>query len=273
MSPEHLALLTEVARVHAGLALGRPSEFHLETRLGALARREGAVSVEALIDRLKAPGSEALARAAAEALAQPDTCFFRDRGAFEALKTRIIPAIAHTKPEGEVRIWSAGCSTGQEAYSLAMMGASAPELADMRLDILATDISERALEKAAAGLFTQFEVQRGLPIRLLIKHFDRVDDNWRAAPRLRQSVRWGRVNLAADLSRAGPFDLILCRNVLSSFEPSARARTLEALVAAIGPGGVLMLGAKETALAPEGFETLRDAPGLYRRKTGRAKAA
>jgi len=274
MTPEHIALLTEVARVHAGLALGNPSVFHLETRLGALARREGAVSVEALIERLQAPGSEGgLARAVAEALAQPDTCFFRDREVFHALKTRLIPALSQAKPGGEVRIWSAGCSTGQEAYSLALMGAAAPELAEIKLDILATDISERALEKAAAGLYTQFEVQRGLPIRLLINHFERVDDNWRAAPRLRQAVRWGRVNLAADLSRAGPFDLILCRNVLSSFEPAARERTLQALIAAVGPNGVLMLGAKEAAAAPEGFEALRDAPGLFRRKTGRAKAA
>ncbi len=273
MTPEHLALLTEVARVHAGLALGNPSIFHLETRLGSLARREAASSVEALIDRLKAPGSEALARAVAEALAQPDTCFFRDREVFHALKTRILPALAQGKPGGELRIWSAGCSTGQEAYSLALMGAAAPELAEVKLDILATDISERALEKAAAGLYTQFEVQRGLPIRLLIDHFERVDDNWRAAPRLRQSVRWGRVNLAADLSRAGPFDLILCRNVLSSFEPAARERTLQALIAAVGPDGVLMLGAKEAFAAPEGFEALREAPGLFRRKAGRAKAA
>ena len=274
MTPEHLALLTEIARVHAGLALGEPSSFHLETRLGALARREGAPTVEALVERLKAPGADGgLARATAEALAQPDTCFFRDREVFDALRTRLLPGLAQGKPEGEVRIWSAGCSTGQEAYSLALMGSSAPELAELKLDILATDISERALEKAASGLYTQFEVQRGLPIRLLISHFERVDDNWRASPRLRQSVRWGRVNLSTDLSRAGPFDLILCRNVLSSFEQAACARTLQALVAALGPDGVLMLGAKEAALAPDGFDALREAPGLYRRKGSRAKAA
>ena len=196
MTPEHLALLTEIARVHAGLALGEPSSFHLETRLGALARREGAPTVEALVERLKAPGADVLARATAEALAQPDTCFFRDREVFDALRTR-----------------------------------------------------------------------------LLISHFERVDDNWRASPRLRQSVRWGRVNLSTDLSRAGPFDLILCRNVLSSFEQAACARTLQALVAALGPDGVLMLGAKEAALAPDGFDALREAPGLYRRKGSRAKAA
>jgi chemotaxis protein methyltransferase CheR len=272
VTPDHLAILTEVARVHAGLALGEPPVFHLETRLAALARREGAESVEALIERLKIPGCEVLALAAAEALAQPDTCFFRDRAAFEALRARVLPALAKAKPEGEIRVWSAGCSTGQEAYSLALM-ASAPELAEIRLDILATDISERALEKAAAGLYTQFEVQRGLPIRLLIEHFERVDDSWRATPRLRQAVRWARANLAQDLSRTGPFDLILCRNVLSSFEDASRQRALKGLAGAVAPGGYLMLGAGEAGLAPPGFEAQRDAPGLYRRRAARAKAA
>jgi chemotaxis protein methyltransferase CheR len=273
MRSEHLALLAEIARAQAGLELGQPSAFHIESRLGAVARREGAPSVEALIEKLKGPGAETLHRAVAEALAQPDTAFFRDRDAFQALKTQVIPALAALNPDRHVRIWSAGCSTGQEAYSLALMGQAAPELADVKLDILATDISERALEKASAGLYTQFEVQRGLPIRMLIGHFDRVDDNWRATPRLRQSVRWGRLNLAGDLSRAGPFDLILCRYVLSSFEPAARERTLQALLAALGPQGVLMIGAKEALSTPEGLETMREAPGLYRRKGSRAKAA
>jgi chemotaxis protein methyltransferase CheR len=273
VTPDHVAILTEVARVHAGLALGHLSPFHLESRLGALARREGAESVAALIERLRTPGSEALALAAAEALAQPDTRFFRNRTAFEALKTRVLPALARAKPAGELRVWSAACSTGQEPYSLAMMADSAPELAEIKLDILGTDISERALEKAAAGLYTQFEVQRGLPIRLLISHFERIDDSWRASPRLRQAVRWGRANLAQDLSRTGPFDLILCRNVLSSFEAAARERALKGLAGAVAPGGVLMLGAGEVDLAPAGFEALRDAPGLYRRRAARAKAA
>jgi chemotaxis protein methyltransferase CheR len=271
--PDQLDLLTEVARAQAGLELGQPTSFLIESRLGALARREGAPSVEALIDRLKAKGSDGLARAVAEALAQPDTAFFRDREAFDALRVRILPALAEDKPEREVRIWVAGCSTGQEAYSLALIGVSAPQLADVKLDILATDISERALEKAAAGLYTQFEVQRGLPIRMLINHFERIDDNWRASPRLRQAVRWGRVNLAGDLSRAGPFDLILCRNVLSSFGSEARAHALAALTRALAPSGVLMFGAREDLPPPDGFEALREAPGLYRRKDAKAKAA
>ena len=162
------------------------------------------------------------------ALLNNESSFFRDLQVFDMLFRDLLPHLRATLPTRHLRIWCAGCSTGQEAYSLALIGVSAPQLADVKLDILATDISERALEKAAAGLYTQFEVQRGLPIRMLINHFERIDDNWRASPRLRQAVRWGRVNLAGDLSRAGPFDLILCRNVLSSFGSEARAHALAA---------------------------------------------
>lgn len=272
MRAEDLALLTEVARAQAGLALRQPNDFLIETRLGALARREGAASVEALVDKLRQPGAEALARAVAEALVQPDTAFFRDRMVWEALRKEVLPALGKKRPEG-VRIWSAGCSTGQEAYSLALMATTASELARFKLEILATDLSERALEKATAGLYTQFEVQRGLPIRMLIDHFERMDDNWRATPRLRQAIRWGRVNLAGDLSRAGPFELILCRNLLSDFDTASRQRCLAGLRAALAPGGVLMLGAREEVSPPQGFEVLPEAPGLYRRRDGERAAA
>ena len=242
-----------------GLSLRGDKAYFAESRLAGVARREGLASVALLLDRLREGGDEKLARAAAEALAVTDTAFFRDNAAFERLSREVLPALAGDGAERVVRVWSAGCSTGQEPYSLAMLAeeASPPP----RLEIVATDISERVLEKAHSGLYTQFEVQRGLPIRLLLKHFEKAGEMWAISPRLRAMVRWRRLNLIEDRRSLRQFDLLLCRNVLSHLEPQVRKRVLVQLLACLSSAGYLVLGADEPA--PQGFVALGD--GVFRR--------
>lgn len=259
MSPSDLEFVCALVRARSGLVLTGERGFFAETRLSPVARREGAASVSELVQKLKASKDDRLMRAVVEAMMLQETSFFRDRLAFRALGDEILANFASVRREGP-RIWSAGCSTGQEPYSLAMMVADAPELGDPH--IFASDLSNAALEKAESGLYTHFEVQRGLPIRSLLRHFEPADDGWRISPRLRQRVRWRRLNLIDPFKVKDPFDLILCRNVLDAFHPNARAKTLESLRDALALDGWLMLGVEEDP--PDGFVST-SLPGLYRR--------
>ena len=178
----------------------------------------------------------------------------------------MLPALAATAAEGVVQVWSAGCSTGQEPYSLAML-AEEQETA-LRLEIVATDLSERVLEKAHSGLYTQFEVQRGLPIRHLLKYFEKTGEMWAVTPRLRAMIRWRRLNLVEERRSRRVFDLILCRNVLSYFEPELRQKVLAQFLPALSPQGYLVLGAGEPG--PPGFEPMGD--GVFRLMQGSEQA-
>jgi chemotaxis protein methyltransferase CheR len=274
INADDLDFVADLARSRAGLMLRGEKVFFIQSRLGGLARRESLPSVQALVQRLRTTPDESLATAVVEALAAPETCFFRDKAPFDRLADEILPDLAAVRAGGEVSIWCAGCSTGQEAYSLAMAADRARTRApNLSLSILGTDISEKALEKARAGLYTQFEVQRGLPIRMLIQHFERVDDNWRAGPRLRQSINWARLNLMDDFSRLGRFDVVLCRNVLSYLDPEPRRRIVEGLASVLAADGALLLGEGESADLPEAFEPARGGAGLHRRNPAYRRAA
>lgn len=251
MTPDDFDLLAALARSQAGLLLRPDGLAFAETKLQPVARRVGEASVEALIARLRRGDDPALARATVEALASSETSFFRDRAVFDRLFNEVLPLLAARREGRPLRVWSAGCGTGQEIYSVALLAASRPDAPAMEL--FASDLSERALQKAKAGLFSHFEVQRGLPIRLLLPHFDKADDLWRAKPQLRGMVRWAQVNLAGDLSRIGPFDVVLCRNVLSAFTAEAAEAALGKLERALAPDGCLVLGRDERVIAPPAF--------------------
>jgi chemotaxis protein methyltransferase CheR len=274
LRPEDLEYVAALARAKAGLMLGVERAFFVESRLATLARREGYASVEALVAQLRASPADPIAGAAVEVLATPESSFFRDRPAFDRLRDEVLPQLAASRPEGKVRIWSAGCSTGQEPYSLAIMAQEhADRFPGLSLELVATDLSTRALEKAQSGLYTQFEVQRGLPIRLLLRYFDKVEDSWRVSPRLRQVVRWGRLNLMNDFTKLGQFDVILCRNVLNYFDPTPREQVLTRLASMLADDGCLVLGASETASLPEAFDTAHSGAGLHRRNPSYGRAA
>jgi chemotaxis protein methyltransferase CheR len=262
MTREDMELLAGLVRAGAGLMLQPDQAYLTETRLAGVAHAEQAPGVDGLLRALRSRPSDGLVGAVVEALANHETVFFRDRTVFDSLRKDVLPRLAAARPGGAVRVWSAACATGQEPYSLAMLAADLPGL---QLDLCASDLSERCLEKARAGLYTHFEVQRGLPITQLLRWFEKTDEAWRVRPELRQMVRWRRFNLLEDMAPLGRFDLILCRNVLSHMTPDGRRDVLERLARALARDGVLVLGAAElVSEAPDVFEAAPGGRGLFR---------
>ena len=267
MTPADLDFICALAQARSGLVVGGERGFFVETRLSPLARREKLASVSELIALVREQPIGPLARAAIETMTIQETSFFRDRLAFGALEALVLPELA--AGNSRLRIWSAGCGQGQEAYSLAILAAeNEPGLP--AVEILATDISTPALEKAQSGVYSHFEVQRGLPIRRLLTHFEQAEETWRISATLRQRVRWMRLNLIDAFTVQEGYDLILCRNVVSAFAPDARRAVLSKLAAALAPGGRLMLGATEAA--PEGFTACIGAASTFVR-AGEAQVA
>ena len=246
ISPADRAFVSALCLTRAGLSVDADKAYLIESRLGPVARREGFASPEAFIEALRDGGEERLSWALVEAIALPETEFFRDPQVFEALARDVLPALVRARGGAPVRVWSTACGAGQEIYSLAMLIADDPALAG-KVELFASDLSEKSLEKAQAGLYSQFEVQRGLPARTLVRHFGKAGESFVLSPRIRQMVRWRRVNLLDDLSRFGQFDVLLCRNVLSQMAPEAQGRVIGQLKRALAPGGRLVLGLKEEA--------------------------
>jgi chemotaxis protein methyltransferase CheR len=244
---EDRELVAAVCASRAGLRIDPDKAYLIESRLAPVARREGFGALADFLDSVRHGREDRLVWAMVEAMAPPETTFFRDPAVFEALVGDVLPELAR-RTEGPVRVWSAGCGAGQEVYSLAMLVAETPGLSG-RVEFFASDLSERSLEKAQAGVYSQFEVQRGLPARRLVRHFEREGELFVLSPRIRQMIRWRRVNLLDDLSRLGRFELVLCRNVLSSLTGEARERVMEGLTATLAPGGRLALGLGDAAEA------------------------
>jgi chemotaxis protein methyltransferase CheR len=231
----------------SGLVLDAEQAYLIETRLSPIARRESLGSVAELATAARLRRDERLIWQITDALLTSETTFFRDRAPFQTLRDRVIPELQRARAGEKIRIWCAASSTGQEPFSIAMM------IDEMRaegrggdIEIVATDISERVLEKARAGLYSQFEVQRGLPISMLLRHFEKAGELWRIADRIRAMIRFQRFNLLDDIKPLGRFDIVLCRNVLPYFDPATKQGTLEKIAAQMSDDGVLLLGAGET---------------------------
>lgn len=236
-------------RRRAGIVLTEDKGYLLETRLGPVLARHGLASLGALGEKLRGMPGEVLERAVVEALTTHESSFFRDGRPFEHLRG-LLPRLLAARPAGEkLRIWSAACSTGQEAYSVAILATEllGPAVAQ-RLEILGTDISREVVARAREGSFTQFEVQRGLPIRALMAHFAQEGSAWRLKPALRGMVRFEERNLLADCATLGRIDVIFCRNVLIYFDPPTKTRVLEMMARQLAPDGALYLGAAETVI-------------------------
>ncbi len=256
MNTRERELVARLCAMRAGLQVDPDKDYLIESRLAPVARREGFASASELVQALRKRDEERLIWATVEAMVLADTSFFRDQEMFQHLFAEVLPAIAATREGQPIRIWSAACGSGQEVYSLAMMLDHARP-AGARVELFASDLSERLLEKAQSGLYSQFEVQRGLPARLLIRHFQHHEEMFQLTARLRQQVRWRRVNLIDELAPLGQFDVVLCRNLLGSLTDVAQARVMVGLTAAVAPGGWLVLGRGETApglvAGPHGF--------------------
>lgn len=232
-----------------GIVISNEKRYLIETRLDPVARLLGLPSLEALIARLRLRDASA-ERLSVDALTTNETLFFRDKLPFEALREMVLPQLAAARRgTGLLRIWSAACSTGQEAYSIAMMlDEMRPQIGSVRIEIIATDISGKVVEQAKAGIFSQFEVQRGLPVRLLLKHFTQEGTRWRIDPALRRDISFRQGNLLQPFSHLGRFDIILCRNVMIYFAEATKRDLLKRLAEVLAPDGCLMLGGAETVL-------------------------
>jgi chemotaxis protein methyltransferase CheR len=196
-----------------------------------------------------------------------ETFFFRDKVPFDHLRETIMPALLRSRASRKsLRIWCAAGSTGQEPYSIAMcLKEMGPTLAGWRLEILATDLSQEVLEKSKSGIYSQFEVQRGLPIQLLVKYFKQIGEIWQINPDIRGMVQHRQLNLLHDVSHLGSFDVIFCRNVLIYFDQETKTRTFARLATMMEPDGFLVLGAAETVVGlTETFKPISDRRGLYR---------
>jgi chemotaxis protein methyltransferase CheR len=252
MTPATFQALAEIIRARSGGVLTPDQGYMLETRLGTLLKREGLRDLDALAARLRQPRSEALAQDMTELLTTNESSFFRDGRPFEHLRG-LLPALHAARLPGQpLRIWSAACSTGQEAYSISILASELaerdPGFAARRIEILGTDLSSAVLERARAGVFTQFEVQRGLPIRTLTQRFTQDGTRWRIKPEVAARCRFEKLNLLDDLRAFGRFDAVFCRNVLIYFDVPTKARVLANLAGQMLPDGVLYLGSAETAL-------------------------
>jgi chemotaxis protein methyltransferase CheR len=267
MRPEDCELVAQLCAARAGLKVDPDKTYLMESRLGPVARREGFGSISDLLTALRAKRDDRLAWAIVEAMAAGETSFFRDRAPFETFRTDVLPALTRLRDGEPIRIWSAACGPGQEIYSLAMIvDDQRSHHPGARVEMFASDISERALEKAQSGLYTQFEIQRGLPIRQLVRHFEKNDEMWVLAPRIRQMVRWRRMNLVADITSVSRFDVIFCRYVLSSLVEPMRVRLLENLAQTLAPDGFLFLGEGESATGlTDAFQPVTGRPGLHAR--------
>jgi chemotaxis protein methyltransferase CheR len=243
-------ILAGLLEARTGQQLTLSRRWRIETALSSLLRERGIATLDELITILVMGKEPSLSQKVVEALLNNETYFFRDRAPFDLLQRHALPELAKQRQKSKrLRIWSAGCSTGQESYSLAMLFAEEPEKwAGWSIDILGTDVSSSCVDRARHGIYSQFEVQRGLGINQMIKWFEECADGWRAVEPLRKPIRFQVHNLLEPAPHPGDFDIVLCRNVLLYLSPEKKTLAFERIAGAMAEDGWLMLGAGETVI-------------------------
>ena len=266
MTPQDYEYLRKLLKERSGLDLSADKQYLVESRLVPLARKASLAGIPELVQKMKV-GAEALTAEVVEAMTTNETFFFRDKLPFDHLKEAVLPALAQARAaRRSLRIWCAASSTGQEPYSIAMcLKEAGVILAGWRTEIVATDLSLAVLEKSKAGIFSQFEVQRGLPIQMLVKYFTQNGELWQLNADIRSMVQHRQLNLLQDFSHLGTFDVIFCRNVLIYFDQDTKAKIFERISRMLEPDGVLALGAAESVVGiTNAFKPYPDRRGLYR---------
>ncbi|ODA67718.1 Chemotaxis protein methyltransferase Cher2 [Methyloligella halotolerans] len=250
MTPQEFKFLAHAVKSCTGMTLKEDQEELLHSRLKRVLKEYQLDSVSALCGAIARSDGESLKWRLAECVAVQETYFFRDKSVFECFEERVLPSLLEARQTSRrLRIWCAGCSTGQEPYAIAMALAEKGDLLQgWEIEILATDFSEEALLFAQKGVYSQFQVQRGLPVTLLLKYFKRVADGWEIVPEIRERVRFRHQNLMHNSMRHGVFDVIFCRNVLIYFDEPTKRQVLSRLSQQIQPDGYLLLGATESVL-------------------------
>ncbi|NUB09901.1 chemotaxis protein CheR [Azospirillum sp. Vi22] len=266
MRVEDFDMFSTLLKQRSGLVLTRDKAYLLESRLMPVARKWNMKGLEELASTVRTRKDEALLRDITEAMTTNESSFFRDQKPFDQFKQIVLPKLMEARSaKRSIRIWSAACSSGQEAYSLAMLlSEDAAKLAGWRIEIVGTDISTEMVERSKSGIYTQFEVQRGLPIQMLVKHFKQQGDKWQISQQLRQMASFREFNLLGDLSTLGQFDIVFCRNVLIYFDQPTKTKVLEAIARQMPQDGVLYLGGAETVLGiTDRFKPVEGQRGLY----------
>ena len=274
MTPLDYDFLRCILKQRSGLDLSADKQYLVESRLVPLARKSGLAGIPELVQKMKS-GAEVPTTEVVEAMTTNETFFFRDKVPFDHLRDTILPALMQSRANRKsLRIWSAACSTGQEPYSIAMcLKEKAAQLAGWRVEIVGTDLSQEVLEKSRAGIYSQFEVQRGLPIQLLVKYFAQTGELWQLNSEIRGMVQYRQLNLLQDFSSLGKFDVVFCRNVLIYFDQQTKTQIFDRIARVIEPDGMLMLGAAESVVGiTNAFRPYPDRRGLYQPSVGGARA-
>jgi chemotaxis protein methyltransferase CheR len=266
MNVNDFDLICRILKQRSGLLLSKDKAYLLESRLLPVARKWKFANFEELAKVVRTKPDEALLRDITEAMTTNESFFFRDSKPFDQFKDVVLPALLKSRAQSRsIRIWSAACSSGQEPYSLAMiLSDQASQLAGWRIEIVGTDLSNEILQRARTGIYSQFEVQRGLPITLLVKYFQQVGDRWQISEKIRSMVTYREFNLLQSLAVLGRFDVVFCRNVLIYFDQPTKAVVLDAIAKQMPEDGFLYLGGAETILGvSERFKLIPGQRGMY----------
>jgi chemotaxis protein methyltransferase CheR len=266
MNTADFQFLSAILKQRSGLVLTEEKAYLLESRLMPVARKFGFAGLPELVAMVREDRPEDLLCDITEAMTTNESLFFRDMKPFEQLRSLVIPQLVEKRAaQRTLRIWSAAASSGQEPYSIGIllkeMGAL---LEGWDIQILATDISADMLNRARAGLYTQFEVQRGLPIATLVKYFKQVGEKWRLDANIRSMVKFKEFNLLDDTAVLGQFDIVFCRNVLIYFDQQTKSEVLSRISSVMPSDGVLYLGGAETVLGiTDKFVPITGHRGMY----------
>jgi chemotaxis protein methyltransferase CheR len=270
ISPDDYTFLAEMLKQHSGLSLGSGKEYLIESRLPPVVSSFGHSGIASLVQSLRIAAPPQIVKSICDAMTTNETFFFRDTTPFTVLQQQVLPAAIQRVREAKrpLRIWCAACSTGQEPFTIAMILAQMETaLQGMRVEIMATDYSAQALARARSGIYNQFEVQRGLPVQLLVKFFRPVPEGFQVVPELHRHISYQELNLLKPFPAGWQFDIIFCRNVLIYFDLPTKRDILQRTASSLYPGGSVFLGGTESTLGITDslMRVPGQASGVYRR--------
>jgi chemotaxis protein methyltransferase CheR len=266
MNVNDFDLICRILKERSGLTLAKDKAYLLESRLLPVARKWKFANFEELARVIRTKPDEALLRDVTEAMTTNESFFFRDIKPFDQFRDIVLPHMLKARAQQKsMRIWSAACSSGQEPYSLSMiLSENAAKLQGWRVEIVATDLSTEILTRAREGLYSQFEVQRGLPIQYLVKYFQQAGDRWQINKPIRDMVQYRPFNLLQPMAPLGRFDVVFCRNVLIYFDQPTKTKVLDGIAGQMADDGFLYLGGAETILGvTERFQLIEGQRGIY----------
>lgn len=272
MQPDEMNFLIDLLKKRSGLALTVEKAYLLESRLTPISRAHGCADLSAFVQKLKFNPPAALVTEVIEAMTTNESSFFRDSKPFDDFKNIVIPAIMQqTGGRRKIRLWSAACSTGQEAYTLGITWLEdiAPKNPGWQFEMLGSDLAQKVVDKAKLAQYSQFEVQRGLPIKLLLKYFKpQPDTTWIVGDQVKALVKFQTQNLLEGYASLGKFDVVFCRNVLIYFDEPTKAKVIDQICNSMEPRGYLYLGSTEVIMESNKprLELVPDTRGVYRLK-------